>query len=154
MTAPSNFVWYELITSDAPAAADFYQKVVGWSVLGPDKTGMDYSIFQVGDHGEAGLTAFPEIARQRGARPAWIGYIGVDDVDAYTARVIERGGAQRKAPADIPGVGRSALLSDPQGATFALFKPLDGMAPARDRSGHARPGRLARTDGGGGRARL
>ncbi len=28
---PSHFIWYELITSDMDAAAEFYGAVVGWS---------------------------------------------------------------------------------------------------------------------------
>jgi hypothetical protein len=73
--------------------------------------------------------AQPESARQSGAPPSWLVYIGTPDVDATAAAAERLGGKVLKAPADIPGVGRFAVLCDPQGAAFALFKP---GAPAGD----------------------
>ena len=37
-----DFIWYELLTSDADAAADFYGKVVGWTALDSGQPDMDY----------------------------------------------------------------------------------------------------------------
>lgn len=53
--------------------------------------------------------------------PAWMGYIGVDDVDAAAAGVAEAGGAIHRPPEDIPDVGRFAVVADPQGAVFMLL---------------------------------
>ena len=64
--------------------------------------------------------AIPEHAA--GARPAWWGYVAVDDVDASATRVVELGGSVHRGPADIPGVGRFAVAGDPQGAMIVLFK--------------------------------
>jgi uncharacterized protein len=36
------------------------------------------------------------------ARPVWTGYVAVDDVDAFAARVKQAGGAIHRAPDDIP----------------------------------------------------
>jgi predicted enzyme related to lactoylglutathione lyase len=74
--------------------------------------------------GVAGLMAIPPDAKSRGAQPGWNGYVYVDDVDAMTRRAIEAGGSQMHAPTDIPTVGRFSVLADPQGAVFALFRPL------------------------------
>ena len=66
-----------------------------------------------------------------GARPMWMGYIGVDDVDAFAQRVTAAGGAVRRPPEDIPGVGRFAVVADPDGAGFMLFRGVGEMpAPA------------------------
>ena len=42
-------------------------------------------------------------------------------VDASVAEVRALGGTVYRAPADIPNVGRYALVADPQGAVFALY---------------------------------
>jgi uncharacterized protein len=54
--------------------------------------------------------------------PHWLVYFGVNDCDGQVALVQSLGGAVRVPPADVPGVGRFAVVADPQGATFALFQ--------------------------------
>jgi predicted enzyme related to lactoylglutathione lyase len=63
----------------------------------------------------------PEMA-EHGAQPAWVGYIGVDDVDASVAKLIALGGAVLMPAMDIEGVGRMAMVADPQGAPFYVMK--------------------------------
>lgn len=71
----------------------------------------------------------PDDARAMGARPSWLGYIGVDDVDAYVERVKGAGGKVFRPPSDIPSVGRFAVVADPHGAAFTLFKPASAEGP-------------------------
>jgi predicted enzyme related to lactoylglutathione lyase len=53
--------------------------------------------------------------------PHWNIYFNVEDVDATVAKTVELGG-QVVAPAfDVEGVGRMAVLADPQGAMFNLM---------------------------------
>ncbi len=117
------FVWYELMTTDTQAAKSFYGSVVGWGARDASVPGVAYTMFQVGETAIGGLMDLPEPARQMGAPPSWLGYIGVDDVDATVGRVTGLGGAVRVPPTDIPEVGRFAVITDPQGAALALFKP-------------------------------
>jgi uncharacterized protein len=121
MTAPSSFFWYELMTTDPKAAARFYADVVGWTPT-PFAGGPDYTVLNVGaDHGAAGIMGIPPGAE--GAPAQWMGYVHVRDVDA-TAHEIERaGGSIKKAPEDIPGVGRFAVAADPHGAPFMIMAP-------------------------------
>ncbi len=121
-TQPSPFVWYELMTSDAPAAEAFYRSVCGWATADSGMSGMTYTLLSAGDTQVGGLMPLPESAAAMGARPAWVGYIGVDDVDAFAARVTTAGGAIHRPPEDIPGIGRFAVVADPHGAAFILFK--------------------------------
>jgi len=121
--AKGKFVWYELMTSDMAGAAAFYTSVVGWQAQDSGMPGMAYTIFNMGGTGAAGLMEVPEDARKMGAQPAWMGYIAVDDVDAHASRVTAAGGAMHRPPGDIPGVGRFAVMGDPQGTGFMLFKP-------------------------------
>jgi predicted enzyme related to lactoylglutathione lyase len=122
-----NFVWYELMTTDTKAAEKFYGSVIGWRAQDANHPGMEYAMFKAGDTPVAGLMTLPEDVRKMGARPGWIGYVAVDDVDASAAQVSEMGGTVHRPPADIPGVGRFAIISDPQGSTIALFKGSDAM---------------------------
>jgi predicted enzyme related to lactoylglutathione lyase len=123
----SNFVWYELMTTDVGAATAFYANLLGWEATDVSQPGMAYHVFTIGGERGAGAMTLPEPARQNGARPGWGGYIGVDDVDAAADKLKGLGGQVHMGPADIPGVGRFAAVSDPQGVMFTLFRG-DGEA--------------------------
>ena len=122
MTA-SNFIWYELMTSDTAAAEAFYEAVVGWTSEPFPGSEIGYTIFKAGEAGVAGAMTLPADAVAMGARPIWTGYIYVDDVDAATDKLSKAGGKICKPPADIPNVGRFSVVTDPQGAMFNLMKP-------------------------------
>ncbi|HEX8756646.1 MAG TPA: VOC family protein [Steroidobacteraceae bacterium] len=131
------FVWHELMTTDPQAAGAFYSKVLSWKT---QPSGMpDYTLWVSGKAQAAGLMAQPQSASQSGAPPSWLVYIGTPDVDGTVADAERLGGKVLKAPADIPNVGRFAVLADPQGAAFALFTPgamPEDAAPASDFSWH------------------
>ncbi|MBB6144272.1 hypothetical protein HNQ77_002224 [Silvibacterium bohemicum] len=134
----NKFVWYDLMTSDIKAAATFYGKVAGWGSMDSGMVERPYHLFTMGATMIAGLMPIPPDAA--GASPAWMGYLGVDNVDAYAAKVTGAGGKVLRAPEDIPnGVGRFAIVADPHGATFALFAANAGDPPAE--AGNA-PGRI------------
>lgn len=119
------FIWYELMSGNAAAASAFYGKVTGWNAKPSGMPGIDYTIFSVPgfDMGVAGMMALtPEMAGS-GARPGWIGYIAVDDVDETASDIKALGGSIFREPEDIPGIGRFAVAADPHGAVFCLFKP-------------------------------
>jgi hypothetical protein len=125
------FVWYDVMTSDTKAAEQFYSRVIGWDAKDAGMGGdHPYTVFSAGPAMVGGLMPIPEDARAMGARPAWTGYIAVDDVDIYAARVKAGGGAIHRPPGDIPGVGRFAVAADPHGAAFILFKGATDDAPA------------------------
>ncbi len=123
------FVWYDLMTTDTKAAQDFYSAVVGWTAKDSGMPGMDYTLLYSGPSMVAGLMPVPPDAAAMGVKPAWMGYIAVDDVDAFAERVTKAGGAIYRPPTDIPGVGRFAVAADPHGAGFYLFKGEGEPAP-------------------------
>ena len=116
------FVWYELMTTDADIARAFYASVVGWGARDAALPGSSYSLFTVGDSPIAGLIKAPADARKTGATPHWIGYVGVDDVDAAVDRIRQLGGAIYVSPTDVADISRFSVVADPQGATLALVK--------------------------------
>lgn len=126
---PSQFIWYELLTTDPDAAGRFYSDVVGWTVKPSDQPGMDYRQWTIGGASVGGLMAIPPAAAEMGMRPAWLGYLAVADVDASVARIQAAGGGVRMPGTDIPGVGRFALVTDPQGAAIYVMSPI-GEGPS------------------------
>jgi hypothetical protein len=131
-----NFVWHELRTTDAQGAADFYTHVIGWQAKSSgDPGGMPYTLLSAGGFDLAGLMQLTPEMQAGGMKPAWVGFIGVDDVDAYARRVEQAGGKMHCPPMDIPTVGRFSSVEDPQGAAFLLFKGSLEYAPPRPAAG-------------------
>jgi uncharacterized protein len=126
----SRFVWYELMSTDVPAAQRFYSEALGWQIADAGMPGMDYLLLSTAHGMVGGLMALPDEAQQAGAQPAWLGYVSVDDVDAAAARATAAGSTLCHGPADIPGVGRFASITDPQGAALVLFKGNTEEPPA------------------------
>jgi predicted enzyme related to lactoylglutathione lyase len=122
-TFPGDFIWYDLMTPDPDAGRAFYKAVIGWHMADSEVPGVDYTVLSVGPAPVGGLMVLSDDAKAMGVPPCWTGYIGSDDVDTDAKRATEAGGSVRKPPADIPGVGRYAVIADPHGAVFILFKP-------------------------------
>jgi predicted enzyme related to lactoylglutathione lyase len=116
------FVWYELMTTDMEAAKAFYAEVVGWGTQDASTPGMAYTLFTAGATAVSGVIDLPEDASKLGFRPSWLGYVGVDDVDATAERIKQLGGAVHVPPKEIPNISRFSVAVDPQMATIALFK--------------------------------
>lgn len=120
-----DFIWYELMTTDAEGAKAFYDAVVGWDIgeSVPEYNG--YRMINACDGRQSGgvLPITPEM-QQHGARPTWLGYLNVSDVDEKVASIAAAGGKTYMAATDIPSVGRIAMVADPQGAPFYVMKPI------------------------------
>jgi hypothetical protein len=141
-----SFIWYELMTPDADAAAKFYGAVVGWEI-GPRTAApgeKDYRNIGRSDGGAAGgVFGLTADMQQHGARPCWLGYLHVADVDAAT-RAIEADGGKVLMPAMKLPVGSIAMVADPMGAPFYVMAPIpppgqpdaksDVFAPATQRT--------------------
>jgi predicted enzyme related to lactoylglutathione lyase len=121
------FAWYELMTTDVVAARAFYEQVVGWGTQDASTPDLVYTLFAAGQAPVCGLMELPADARKMGATPRWMGYVGVDDVDATTERIKRLGGAVY-VPATDTNIGRISVVTDPQSATLALIK---GLKPRR-----------------------
>jgi hypothetical protein len=121
------FIWYELTTDDAAGAKAFYDEVVGWDIATassvPDGS-VDYRMIRRGDGGAAGgMLVLSDAMVAHGAKPGWFGYVHVPDVDAAARTIVDAGGAVHMGPQDMAGVGRMAMVADPQGAAIYLMTP-------------------------------
>jgi predicted enzyme related to lactoylglutathione lyase len=119
-SGPNTFGWAELNSRDVDRALPFYQQVFGWSPVPTSGDGPPYTEFQVDGRRIGGATAMnpmvpPEVPSY------WLVYFTVDDVDAAFRKATELGARELVAPLDFPG-GRMAVVSDPEGAAFGLFR--------------------------------
>jgi predicted enzyme related to lactoylglutathione lyase len=136
------FVWHDLMTTDPEAAKDFYTSVMGWGTELWENSGTSYTMWTVGGRPIAGTVTLPAEAVAGGARPHWLAYVDVPDVDATAARARELGGTVVRPPFDIPGVGRASILADPQGSLITAFASAnpspepEGMPPVGEFSWH------------------
>jgi predicted enzyme related to lactoylglutathione lyase len=151
-------IWYELMTPDPGAVAAFYEAVGGWKVVDmgmtTDASGHDYRMIQRPDGGSLGgvLTMNRDMI-DHGAKPGWVTYFHVDDVDASVAKIEALGGKTRM-PARAVAVGRMAMVSDPQGAPFYVMSPTppadqpDAKSDVFDetKAGHCRWNELSTSD--------
>ena len=116
VNAPGALTWNELASVDPEASADFYRELFGWKTEPFEGTPMKYLGIQNSDgHGNGGIRDTME-----NEPTYWLVYFGTADIDADTARAGELGATVLAPPMDI-GVGKIAVLQDPQGAVFALY---------------------------------
>jgi predicted enzyme related to lactoylglutathione lyase len=117
---PNSLCWNELGTTDTEKAGEFYSNVFGWTREGFSESPVEYTMFNNGDRGAGGMY---KITPDMGPIPPhWMVYFAVDDCDAKAQKITELGGSVMKPPDDIPNVGRFAIVTDPQGAHFAIIK--------------------------------
>ena len=151
MSAKQNpFVWYDVMTTDTKAAEAFYAKVVGWDIKDSGMPDRYYGILFAGAAMVGGLMPIPEDARAMGAQPAWMGYIGVDDVDDHAKRVKAAGYAVVNVDSTLilaaPKIGPHAaairthlaeLLGIPPGCVGVKAKTPEGMGTDNAAIAHA-----------------
>jgi hypothetical protein len=128
MTNPAgSFIWYELMTTDPDGARAFYGKVVGWKITGepdPQAGGVDYRHIIRDDGGSnCGVLGLSKEMRDGGARPCWMGYLFVQDVDAQVNAIVAEGGKSLMPAFDLE-VGRIAMVMDPQGIPIYVMTPV------------------------------
>jgi predicted enzyme related to lactoylglutathione lyase len=115
------FVWHQLATRDVSGAKKFYSKLVGWKTM-PWPLDPAYTVCHADVGPVAGVMAIP--AEAPAEMPShWLSYIGTRDVDGTVEAAVRAGGSVLKAPSDMQGAGRYAVLKDPQGAAFAIISP-------------------------------
>jgi predicted enzyme related to lactoylglutathione lyase len=115
--------WTELTTSNTQAAETFYTRLFGWT---PKHSGagspMEYTEFSVAGTPSIGMMPKPE--QMPAHVPSfWMPYFQVTSIDTSASKAKELGGKVMVGPNEIPGTGRFAVLTDPQGAAFAVYQP-------------------------------
>lgn len=136
------FVWYDLLTTDLPAAMKFYPSITGWGTQkwkSPDP-GVNYTMWTAGRAPLGGVMPLPADARAMGVPPHWLPYVEVRNIEETLRRARTLGGQVIAEPKDT-GSGAFAVLRDPLGAVIAVYHSHDGQTDGFD--GTARPGRFS-----------
>lgn len=118
---PGTFGWSELLCRDTTSAADFYATVFGWEPTTTAMEGLgDYTVFNLDGGGIGGMLAMSdELPAEAPAH--WMTYFCVADTDESVAKALELGGSVAMAAFDVTGVGRIAILHDPNATSFAVI---------------------------------
>ncbi len=113
--------WFELYARDLEQSTRFYADLFGYELrtmagLG----GVPYVQLGIGKGAAGGAMQIrPEWGEMP---PMWAVYFQTDDLDAAILRAESHGGDLLMAATEVPGVGRFAMLSDPQGASFMVMQ--------------------------------
>jgi len=119
------FVWYDLMTSDAAAAQRYYPPITGWKTQKFDMAspGMPYTMWTVDSEPIGGVAQLTSEQRTMGVPPHWLPSVQVNNVDETARQATSLGGKVVYGPTEIPNTGRYAVIQDPQGATIAIYRP-------------------------------
>ena len=118
---PGKFVWFEHLSSQPAQARAFYEALFDWRCAPmPLPDGSIYQMILRDGRPDAPIGGFR--AAPEGAPAQWLAYLSVDEVDAVNAAVLGAGGSSVLSPTDYGMFGRGAIVTDPQGAAFALWR--------------------------------
>lgn len=146
-----DFIWYELQTPDPDASKAFYDQAVGWTIEARPSGPTDYRMIDTGTGLVGGVLRLTPEMTAGGAVPRWVGYVGVDEVDASVAAVEAAGGRTLMPAHDLPGVGCLAMLADPEAKPFYVMRGASdetstAFLPGEKSFGHAVWNELAAAD--------
>lgn len=108
------FVWHDLNTTDVERAKRFYGELFNWKFEGEG-----YVHIRAGERMIGGMRALGPTEKQP---PAWLGYVGVEDVAATVATIEQQRGRVYMPTTTMENVGTFAVTADPTGAVFAPWR--------------------------------
>ena len=120
MRPHGTFAWNELLTSDPDRAMVFFAETLGWTYQSFD-LGAPYWIIMSNDQMVGGLGSL-SAGDLETTESYWLGFIEVDDIDRRHESAIALGAIAIRAPHDVPGVGRVAVVRDPTGALIGWMQ--------------------------------
>ncbi len=114
-------VHFEIPVDDAERARTFYAEVFGWEIQGWE--GQPYWLVTAGSEDERGIDG--ALIGRGEVHTAPVVVVGVSSVDDAIGAAREAGAEVLTEKQEIPGIGYSAYLRDPEGNTIGLFEPTD-----------------------------
>jgi predicted enzyme related to lactoylglutathione lyase len=108
----NRLVHLELHTGDRARAGALYEQLLGWR----PRQVRTYTTLDLGRACGGGIVECGT------ARPVWVPYVEVGDVDAVTERARGLGASVMLEPRDGPA-GRRSVVAVPEGGEIALWQP-------------------------------
>ena len=121
--APGTFCWFELATRDPNGAKKYYGPLFGYEVVDQDVGGgAMYTVLRLAGREAAAISRLNDARYPAGTPSHWMTYLAVEDADATARKVAAGGGKLLAPPFDVMDLGRMAMCSDPNAATFAIWQ--------------------------------
>ena len=121
---PGTFCWTDMGTTDAESAKSFYTELFGWDYEDIEAEGAGvYTMLSKNGKNVCALYEQTSDRLMAGWTPHWLQYVSVEDIDAVAATATDLGAETISDPLDVLDQGRTAILTDPTGGTFALWQP-------------------------------
>jgi uncharacterized protein len=124
---PGTLCWADLNTPDPARAQKFYTDVFGWKFSADTHSDPPSGYLHI-QSGEEFIGGIPPVNPNSHAPSHWMAYFLVTECDASAAKARQLGGKFCLEPMTMENVGRFSILTDPQGAAFAIFQPLPRKA--------------------------
>jgi predicted enzyme related to lactoylglutathione lyase len=113
-------IWFDLMSGDPAAAADFYRAIFGWEVEGPAQPEFGgYQNFLRNGKRVAGLVP----AMPGGAANVWSVYLHTEDAAATVGAVEAAGGSVMVPPMAVGDMGSMMVAVDTAGAVIGFWQP-------------------------------
>jgi uncharacterized protein len=125
---PGKMVWADLVTPDLASAQSFYGSLFGWTFQQVHTGKSDYAVVLAGGRPIGGILQRP-VPTGEHRQPAWLTFLAVKDVDAAGRVALSHGAKSVSEPKTYARRGRQAVLTDPEGAVFALLASAGGDPP-------------------------
>lgn len=119
---PGSFCWPELATADLAKAKSFFSGLFGWEPVDVPTAGGTYTIFKLRGLDVAAARSLSSEECGQKIPSHFMNYVSTAAVDAAAEKAKELGGKVLYGPFDVMGIGRMAVVCDPEGIPFALWE--------------------------------
>ena len=139
-----DFSWHELLTTNAPAAWEFYHKLFGWMKTGSMDMGGGnmYQMFGIGGIPFGGMFTRPA---QSPGPPMWLPYALVRDSKRAAETIKQHGGTVINGPMEVPGGDWIVAGLDREGVAFAVHSKKPVATAAKPAASAAKPAKKGAT---------
>jgi predicted enzyme related to lactoylglutathione lyase len=121
-------VWADLVTPDLAAAEKFYGGLFGWTFRRIRAGSSEYAVVMLDGRPIAGMMEKPIPTGER-HQSAWLTFMAAGDVDAVKRVAVAHGAKVLVDTKNYPMRGRQCVVSDPDGAVFAILASSSGDPP-------------------------
>jgi uncharacterized protein len=121
------FVWHEQVSLEPTQAQAFYTQLFGWEIESFKPGDLDYTMISSGGQSHGGFSK----ALEGAPPPHWLSHVRVENLDETIEKAKRAGGKIAAGPFEMPEVGRTAIIADPQGAYISAYEP-EGDQPGSE----------------------